>query len=73
VSVTHEDVRSRGESDNERAIVCPWCGYEDPDSVEWQPEQHGPEGDGEATCPSCEKDFECSRRVTYRYSTRRPR
>jgi hypothetical protein len=66
------DVASRGASFCEDAIVCPWCGYIDRDSSEWSPERHGPEGDGEATCGDCNRDFVCSRQVSWTYSTRRP-
>lgn len=71
MSDPREDVMSRGASFGEDNLVCPWCGYEDPDSSEWQPEHHGPEGDGTAMCPSCGEDFYCSRHVQWTYSTRR--
>lgn len=65
------DVASRGESFAEDTIICPWCGYVDPDSTEWSPDRHGPEGDGELECGDCGKSFHCSRNVRWTYSTRR--
>ena len=71
MSERNTDVASRGESHGEDDIVCPWCGHVDTDSWEWEPEQHGPEGDGAHTCADCDKDFLCSRIVRHTYSTRR--
>lgn len=71
MSEPRQDVVSRGASYSEDLIVCPWCGYEDPCSWEWRPNGGGSSGDGEATCPSCEKDFYCSSDISISYSTRR--
>lgn len=46
-------------------ITCPFCGHEARDSWEWSPS----EGDGEADCGSCGRDFYCSRHVSISYST----
>lgn len=51
----------------EKEIVCPWCGYIDPDS--WECESDYVE---DWECPRCEKDFLVSRIIDIRYATRRP-
>lgn len=52
-------------------IVCPYCGHEERDSWEWQPELHGPEGDGDTECGECGREFGVSRHVSVSYSTRK--
>lgn len=47
-------------------ITCPWCGYEDPDSCEFEGEY-----DDEYECPSCEKPFVLERVVEVTYTSRR--
>lgn len=41
-------------------ITCPWCGYEDPDSWEFEGEY-----DDAYECPSCGELFILEREVTY--------
>lgn len=73
MSAPRQDVVRDGESYGEEFIVCPWCGYVDNDSWEWQPERHGPEGDGTTECGECAREFHVSRSISVSYSTRRPR
>lgn len=47
-------------------ITCPYCGYEDRDSWEWN---EGEEGDGEHECASCGETMTVSRHVHVTYST----
>ena len=41
--------------------ICPWCGYEDEDSWEYQ------EGETDTECPSCGEPYtvECTAEVLY--------
>jgi len=39
--------------------VCPYCGYEEPDSWELQPDQ------GTTECGRCEKEFRYHREAVY--------
>jgi hypothetical protein len=66
------DVVSRGESYGEPEIVCPWCGYVDRDSWEWEP-SNGPGGEGDGTheCGECEREFLVSRNISVSYSSRK--
>lgn len=48
-------------------LVCPWCGYSDPDSWELA------DADDEYECPSCEKIFEYERNIEVTYTSRRRR
>jgi len=47
-------------------IVCPYCGYKFCDS--WEMNQ-GEEGDDDAECPSCEREFIFTRILTVEYCT----
>jgi len=47
VSWNKKDMITSGEDE----LVCPWCGYSDPDSFEIDP------GEGQTDCPDCEKEF----------------
>lgn len=48
------------------SAVCPWCGFEHPDSGEW----HLPKTICEE-CHNCRKVFLVTRHVTLTYSTRK--
>lgn len=43
--------------------VCPWCGYKDPDSWEYE------EGETDVECPSCEKPFTVYVSLVAEYTT----
>ena len=47
-------------------ITCPWCGYEDPDSWEFESEC-----DDEHECPNCGELFVLERNVNITYTSRR--
>lgn len=47
-------------------ITCPWCGYEDPDSWEFEGEC-----DDEYECPSCGELFILERNVSITYTSMR--
>ena len=44
--------------------VCPWCGYKDPDSWEYE------EGETEAECPNCGKEFTVIAELYMNYTTK---
>ena len=44
-------------------IICPWCGRENIDSWEVQPDV------GDDTCPDCKKSFTYSRKIDVKYCT----
>ena len=51
-------------------IVCPYCGYEDTDSFEW--ERDAIEVNNVAVeCDECGKKFKCSRQFEITYTTRK--
>lgn len=50
---------------NEKNITCPYCGWEDNDSWEFD------EDEGVVTCGSCEKEFNVTRNIEVTYSTSR--
>lgn len=58
------------ETEHTDYAVCPYCGYEERDSWEIN---LGPgiEGDGDASCASCGKDFRVWRHCSVSYSTRK--
>lgn len=45
------------------ALVCPYCGYEERDSWEVEPD------DGERECGHCGEEYSYNRQVTVEYST----
>lgn len=51
----------------EDKATCPYCGYEDPDSWEYE------EGSQEAECPSCGRVFDLEVVVDIKYTTNRRR
>ena len=53
------------EHNYESNITCPYCGWEDNDSWEFDQE------DGTVECGGCEKEFNVSRNVEVTYSTSR--
>lgn len=54
------------ESFRESSIVCPWCGYEDPDSFEVAEGEHE-----DFACRRCGKPFDLEVEVSTEYTTRR--
>ncbi len=44
-------------------IICPYCGYEEFDSWEYNDDE------GEIECPYCEKKFYYKRSITIKYTT----
>ncbi len=46
-------------------LVCPWCGYKDPDSWELADE------DGEYECPNCGHVFEYVSEISHTYTSRK--
>lgn len=44
-------------------ITCPYCGYEDKNSCEFQ------EDSGDCTCSNCDKDFFVERHIEVTYSS----
>lgn len=54
------------ESFRESSIVCPWCGYEDPDSFEVDEGEHE-----DFACRRCGKPFDLEVEVSTEYTTRR--
>lgn len=48
-----------------RFITCPWCGYENPDSWEFDADY------GDCECPSCGKPFLFERIVEITYTSKR--
>lgn len=48
---------------NEPYAVCPWCGYEDPDSWEYQ------EGVTDTECPRCGKPITVTAELEITYTT----
>ena len=48
-------------------LVCPWCGYSDPDSWELA------DSDGNYECSSCGEIFEYERNIEVTYTSRRRR
>ncbi len=51
---------------HEEAITCPWCGYEDPDSWEFDDEY-----DDKYECLRCGKPFVLEKLVEVTYTSRR--
>lgn len=51
------------EHHNESKIKCPYCGYEDEDSWEFDQEE------GTTECKNCEKEFNVTRNIEVTYST----
>lgn len=49
--------------------VCPYCGYEDPDS--WDLGWGFSEDEGVTECPLCEKDYKWYVWTEYRYTTKK--
>ena len=49
---------------HKRYAVCPWCGYEDEDSWEYE------EGETEAECPNCGKEFTVIAEIEMNYTTK---
>lgn len=54
------------EQSEKESITCPWCGYEDPDSWEFDAEY-----DGNYECPSCGKTFVLERIIDVTYTSKR--
>lgn len=50
---------------NERNIICPYCGWEDEDSWEFDSDEEV------VTCRGCEKEFNVTREIEVTYSTSR--
>ncbi len=55
----------QNEQFNTSNLVCPWCGYEDPDSWELADE------DGEYECPNCGRVFEYMSEISHTYTSRK--
>ena len=53
------------EYNNEQNIKCPYCGWEDNDSWEYD------EDESIVSCGSCEKEFNATREIEVTYSTSR--
>lgn len=51
---------------HQEEITCPWCGYEDPDSWEFDDDY-----DDKYECPSCGKPFVLEKLVEVTYTSRR--
>jgi len=49
---------------HEHYAICPWCGYEDHDSWEYQ------EGVTDAECPNCGKPITVTTEVEVTYTTK---
>ena len=50
-----------------RNIICPYCGYEDEDSWETEPDEQGCLGS--IACGKCGREFKAYRYVDVTYST----
>ena len=66
VSYFDRKMEWENEQSEKENITCPWCGYEDPDSWEFEGEY-----DGDYECPSCGKPFILEACVEVTYTSKR--
>lgn len=64
--VTEEDDDQQFDTFRTDNITCPWCGYEEKDSFEFDNDA------GTVECPSCDKEFFYERITEVCYDTKRP-